>query len=393
MQKRSVLFINDSLWNGSGVFRAMLPVLQCLPEDLFDITLYVSAGAATEDEAKALLPKNVRLITGEDAGHPYRSPSVFLPHMLSVLCGALKLKKTAARLRAKTREAVRAHRYSRQAKAYFGNTRFHVIVANTVPVCSEIAAFINAEKKYVLFHSSKPDFFPAQTKRCLETFHGVIAVGEGVKQMLKETYPQALDKILMIPNYVNAAEIRQKAKAFTLPADGRIRLCTCGRLEKEKGFDLAVGAARLLRDRGYSFLWYFVGDGTESDAIRTMTGKYGLAHSIATVGFQPNPYPYVAGCDIYVQPSYEEAQPLAVLEAQILEKAIVSTDTVGGRTILENGAKGVLTPISAEGLADGIEELIRDPARRAALQSTYSPTEDARNRSIYATAWNRLLSE
>ena len=82
MQKRSVLFINDSLWNSSGVFRAMLPILRNLPAETFDITIYIAAGATTEPEAQSLLPEHVRLIVGEETGHYYKHPAVFLLHAL-----------------------------------------------------------------------------------------------------------------------------------------------------------------------------------------------------------------------------------------------------------------------------------------------------------------------
>ena len=124
-----------------------------------------------------------------------------------------------------------------------------------------------------------------------------------------------------------------------------------------------------------------------------MTAEYHLNGHIVITGFMQNPYPYIAGCDIYVQPSYEEAQPLAVMEAAVLGKAIVSTETVGGKTILENGGKGVLTPITAEGLAEGILRLADDPALRRSYEDRYTREDDLRAQQAFAAAWDRLLSE
>ena len=84
---------------------------------------------------------------------------------------------------------------------------------------------------------------------------------------------------------------------------------------------------------------------------------------------------------------------MVLLEAMILGKPIVSTNTVGGRTILENGKKGVLTDFSAESLADGILSLINAPEKRAAFSNLYTPEDDRRNRAVYAEKWNALLSE
>ncbi len=127
--------------------------------------------------------------------------------------------------------------------------------------------------------------------------------------------------------------------------------------------------------------------------LEKMISEYGLTTNIRITGFLENPYPYTLGCDIYVQPSYEEAQPLAVMEAQILGKPIVSTNTVGGKTILEDGKKGVLTDFTAESLADGILSLIGSPEKRAAFSNLFTAEDDRRNRTVYAEKWDALLSE
>ena len=221
----------------------------------------------------------------------------------------------------------------------------------------------------------------------------MIAVSKGIQELLKTEYPNYASKIITITNYVNAKEIKEKAEAFTLPDNGHTLICTCGRLEKEKGFDLALEAAKILRDKGFGFEWYFVGDGGDKQKLTAMCDNYGLNKQIVFVGFQPNPYPYSAGCDIYVQPSYEEAQPLAIMEALALSRTVVSTETVGGKTLLENGNKGILTPFAAEGLAAGIETLLRDPEKRTTLQHPYTAEDDLRAKQTFIMAWNNVLSK
>lgn len=393
MQKRSVLFINDSLWNSSGVFRALLPVLCNLDYEKYDVTLYICAGAQVDPDVRASLPEELHLIEGKDSTHYYRNVFVLVLHLLSLFFGMVRMHRLAAYSQKQTRSLIHRRRIIRQAKTYFKNKSYGVIVANTVPVCSEIARYIDADKKYVVFHSSKPEFFPALTKQAFDLFTGVIAVSEGVKQMLEQTYPDNKEKIVTVTNYVNAREIQAKAAEFPLPDNARTRLCTCGRLEKEKGFDLALEAAKLLRDEGFDFEWYFVGDGGEKQRLTALRDEYDLDNRIIFTGFRQNPYPYIAGCDIYVQPSYEEAQPLAIMEALALSRTVVSTETVGGKTLLKNGDEGILTPISAEGLAAGIETLLRDPEKRTTLQHPYTAEDDLRAKQTFIMAWNNVLSK
>ena len=69
---------------------------------------------------------------------------------------------------------------------------------------------------------------------------------------------------------------------------------------------------------------------------------------------QKNPYPYLGISDVYVQPSYEEALSIAMLEAQILCLPMVSTKTAGGIVMVEEGKTGYLADINPEALAEAL---------------------------------------
>lgn len=394
MKKRTVLFINDSLSCGSGVFRSLCQILRSLSHEKFDVTLFIYPGDGDDAAHLAAAPEGVRVMIGQGDVHPYRLPHIAALYGLSGLAKRLHLAGLSKTLNARTRSAVRRQKNKATAKKFFRDQSFDVLIANTVPNCSEIAHFIGAKKKYAVFHSSRAEFFPEATKAALERFDGMVAVSEGVGRVLKEAYPAYANKVQTITNYVDGDEIRKKASAYEVPPhDGLPSLCTCGRLSREKGFDLAVEAAKLLKDKGYDFIWYFVGEGPEREKLTEMIREKSLENMLLLIGYQQNPYPYIGACDIYVQPSYEEAQPLSVMEAQALGRAIVSTRTVGGRTILKDGVCGILTPMTAEGLAQGIEALLKDPDARAAFARRFTIADEARNKEEFTAAWDRLLSE
>ena len=394
MEKRSILFINDSLWSGSGVFRSLQQILRAVSLEKFSVTLFICPDATIEQEIREQLPEGLNVIIGEDHSHYYRHPDVAALHLLSRLASALKCKNAAEQFQKRSRRCIHQKKMQYPAKRYFRGQSFDTVVANTVPQCAEIARHIDAGKKYAVFHSSQPGFFPAETQMALRHFNGVIAVSDGVAEMLKKTYPDDADKILTITNYVDAKAIWEKAKAEPpkTPED-RLVLCSCGRLSREKGFDLAVEAARLLKERHLDFIWYFVGDGDRRQALEAAITDGRLSDRIAITGFLPNPYPHIANCDIYVQPSREESYGLTIMEAVVLGRAVVSTETVGGKTILANGEKGVLTPVSAEGLAEGILRLANNPALRRSYEDRYTREDDLRAQQAFAAAWDRLLSE
>ena len=112
---------------------------------------------------------------------------------------------------------------------------------------------------------------------------------------------------------------------------------------------------------------------------------------IEITGYKDNPYPYMAAADIYVQPSYEEAQPLVLLEAMVLGKPIVSTKTVGGKTILKDGEKGVLTDFSGQAISKGIIFLINNPDVRHSYENLYTLEDNEKEKQIYIEKMNQLL--
>ena len=79
------------------------------------------------------------------------------------------------------------------------------------------------------------------------------------------------------------------------------------------------------------------------------------------MGFQNNPYPYIAVSDIYVCSSYAEGYNTAITEALVLGKAVVSTECSGLKEQLRNNNKyGICTPNTDEGLYEGLKQMLND---------------------------------
>jgi starch synthase len=67
-------------------------------------------------------------------------------------------------------------------------------------------------------------------------------------------------------------------------------------------------------------------------------------------------------------PSLSEGMPLALIEAMFARKAIVASLVGGIPEVVRAGREALLVPPEEpEALADALGELLRDPARRAAL--------------------------
>ena len=106
---------------------------------------------------------------------------------------------------------------------------------------------------------------------------------------------------------------------------------------------------------------------------------------------QKNPYPYIGGCDIYVQPSYEEAMPVTILEAHRLGRPVITTATVGGCKLVENAKNGVVCAISSDAIAESIVSLINSKELYNTLLNNLGSTDYSREFEKYKDQWSALL--
>lgn len=78
--------------------------------------------------------------------------------------------------------------------------------------------------------------------------------------------------------------------------------------------------------------------------------------------------PAIAGCSVYVLPSYREGTPRTVLEAMSMGRPIITTDAPGCRETTIDGGNGLLVQVADAGsLAAAMVRLARDPDLRVRM--------------------------
>jgi glycosyltransferase involved in cell wall biosynthesis len=87
------------------------------------------------------------------------------------------------------------------------------------------------------------------------------------------------------------------------------------------------------------------------------------------LGKKINPYPYIKGCDIYVQPSRYEGKAVTIREAQILGKPVVISNFPTAKSQARNEIDALITSQDPDGIANGIRRLIDEPELRNRLTS------------------------
>lgn len=176
------------------------------------------------------------------------------------------------------------------------------------------------------------------------------------------------ERFIYCDNYVNVEEIEEKSKA---PLDDDIRkwagksklFGTVGRLSPEKGhYKLITAFADVIKATKTDAKLLIVGDGSQWSILQQHIIELGLSDRVLLAGIRPNPYPIIKALDLFVFSSDHEGQGLAVIEALILNKPVISTDIPGPHSILKPGF-GMLVENSVQGLALGMTRHINKPIK------------------------------
>ena len=83
------------------------------------------------------------------------------------------------------------------------------------------------------------------------------------------------------------------------------------------------------------------------------------------LGYQTNPYKYVAKCDLFVCASFAEGFSTAATEALIVGTPVCTTEVSGMREMLGDNEYGIITENDEEALYEGIKDLLDHPEKLA----------------------------
>ena len=154
-----------------------------------------------------------------------------------------------------------------------------------------------------------------------------------------------------------------------------INLATVGRLNYQKGYDMAIEACKKLVEKGYDIRWNILGEGEERANLENLIKKYNLEYRFVLLGIKENPYPYVQNSDIYVQTSRFEGKSIAIDEAKILNKPILITNFTTVRDQISDGVNGLIVDMNVDSIVDGLETLIKDSNLRNKLKKNLANEE------------------
>lgn len=197
-----------------------------------------------------------------------------------------------------------------------------------------------------------------------EKLDNIVTVSDECANILNKIFPEQSHKVNVIQNIISPSIIKTMAMkdledVYERSGD-EVIILSVGRLNDEKGFELAIAACKLLVDAGLNVHWNIIGEGEEREKLTNLIIQNHLSEHVKLLGLKSNPYIFIKQADIYVQPSKFEGKSIAVDEAKILNKPIVLTRFNTAKDQINDGVDGLIVDMNPEAVASGIEKLIKD---------------------------------
>lgn len=201
-----------------------------------------------------------------------------------------------------------------------------------------------------------------EAQACYERYDGHVFVSDGVGQAFLSFCPVS-GKSYVLYNTNESEQILTKAQESVDDAFGcgGIRLCGTGKLIPVKGFDRLLRIHKRLRGAGYPVYTCILGEGEMRTGLERFIQENALEESVSLLGYQTNPYKFVAKCDLFVCSSYAEGFSTAATEALIMGIPVCTVDVSGMKEMLgQNNEYGVVVHNDEDSLYAGIKHLLDD---------------------------------
>lgn len=336
---KKVLFLIHDL-GGGGAEKVLVNLVNHLDPKRFDVTVQVLFGGGTNER---FLKNHIKLIR------------VF-PRMIPANTYWMKLLTPAALHKLFVKE-----HYDIEV-SYLEGPSARVISGCEDPD-TKLVCWIHIEQKTL--EKVKRSFrSERECYACYKAFHRIIAVSETVKSDFCSLVPVEAP-VDVLYNTVES-DLIQKLSAESMEEScfpqNCVKLVGVGTLKQVKGFDRLIRITeKLQKELGQRICLCILGAGPEKEKLETLSRDLKLEDSVFFMGYQNNPYKYIADCDLFVCASKAEGFSTAATEALIVGTPVCTTEVSGMREMLGENEYGLITVNSEEALYQGVKRMLTEP--------------------------------
>lgn len=177
------------------------------------------------------------------------------------------------------------------------------------------------------------------------------------------------NKLAVIPNGVDFQEIAQ-AETNRKEKNNNVILLSVSNLVLTKGIEFNISAIRQLKDKYPNLQYWVVGSGPEERKLQALVARLGLEERVKFLGRQPhsNALRYMANCDVFSLPSWDEGFGIVYIEAMALGKPVIGVQGQGIDGIVVHGENGLLVkPHDVDSLVEALDFLLSHPEEAKAM--------------------------
>lgn len=189
----------------------------------------------------------------------------------------------------------------------------------------------------------------------------ILANSEETKRTVLKNNPDIFDpaKIKVIYNGIDLSDYPAEKPVMDKGDRGdKIILGNLARFAPQKGHDMLVEIARILKEKGLNFHLYLAGDGELSETVRQWVREKDLDDNITFAGFVEDTKSFLCGIDILLMTSRWEGFGYAIAEAMACSVPVIGFDISSNPELISEQVNGMLvSPFDVNSFAGKVMEL------------------------------------
>ena len=233
------------------------------------------------------------------------------------------------------------------------------------------------------------------SKKTIVVSKKLMKIGEKYLQVNK-------DKIIVVPNGVNMRDIYTEKNENIQEYKEKKVILSVSHLIKTKGIDLNLKAIAKLIQKYPDIIYLIIGEGEEKKKLKKLVSELNLQDMVIFMG-EVSRYKvmeYMASCDIFSLPSWNEGFGVVYIEAMVSGKPVIGCQGEGIEDFVKHGKTGLLVkPKDVDSLTEALDFLlsntdkakaIRECARKAVLENYTWEKNAEKTIEIYRKVLNNV---
>ncbi len=214
-------------------------------------------------------------------------------------------------------------------------------------------------------------------RKYYEKMDKVICVAKYGSDLFKEEINNKVDSDFCYNPVDDQAIVKMSKEPIDIKRPSGILFVSVGRHSPEKGYDRLLRIILRLKNDGYKFNFWLIGDGPSHSSLLELSSKLAINDVVTFVGNQTNPHKYTSHGDVFVCSSLSEGYSTACTESIILGVPVITTPVGGGKEIIEASKAGILTDMDDDSLYQGLKTVLESPSLIDKWKNSLTETRNA----------------